>query len=237
MEKLFYRGQIYYAILPDRGESTQIGARPVIIVSNNVGNEHSSIVTVVPITTREKHALPTHFHFTLPRVYGTVLCEQVQTIGKEFIGDYAGCLTRHYMELLDAALSKVFNLDGSLGDKLPPEEGRIVQQQIERCENIQKKYLQEIKLLQEMIGYQESIENPEKPEVNDSKKIVSDCLSSLSVLEQSFSKKKYIRRTPEQIKNFIEKWQDSNISKEEVAREFGFSSKVTAGTFYKRHIK
>lgn len=237
MEKLVYRGQIYYAILPDKGESTQIGARPVIIVSNNIGNEHSPVVTVVPITTREKHSLPTHFHFTLPKVYGTALCEQVQTIGKELIGNYAGCLTRHYMGLLDTALSKVFNLDGSLGDKLPPEEGRIVQQQIEKCQSIQEKYLQEIKLLQKMIGYQETIENSKKLEINDSEQMISDCLPSLSVFEQSLSKKKYIKRTPEQIKSFIKKWQDPNTSKEEVAKEFGFSSKVTAGTFYKRHIK
>ena len=88
-----------------------------------------------------------------------------------------------------------------------------------------------------MISDKEAIENPKNLEVNDSERMISECLPSLSVFEQSLSKKKYIKRTPEQIKSFIEKWQDPYTSKEEVAKEFGFSSKVTAGTFYKRHIK
>ena len=54
------RGEIY---LVDLGEDTidceQRGTRPVVVLSNNIANQHSSIVTIAPLTTRCK-LLPVH---------------------------------------------------------------------------------------------------------------------------------------------------------------------------------
>ena len=43
---------------PKPGSNVQGGPRPAIIVSNNMCNKHSPVVSVVPITSRENKPLP-----------------------------------------------------------------------------------------------------------------------------------------------------------------------------------
>lgn len=62
MERIIKRGDIYYAELNPVIGSEQGGTRPVLIISNDVGNKHSPTVIVAPITSRihTKAKLPTH---------------------------------------------------------------------------------------------------------------------------------------------------------------------------------
>lgn len=84
------RKNIYIAELTGVGGSTQKGIRPVVIVSNDLGNQNpnNSIVTVVPITTNLNHNyLPTHVPL-FPSEFNNLkesaaCCEQVTTINKE----------------------------------------------------------------------------------------------------------------------------------------------------------
>lgn len=47
------RGDIYYVDFGQNIESNkQCGTRPAVIVSNNRANEHSPVITVVPLTSR-----------------------------------------------------------------------------------------------------------------------------------------------------------------------------------------
>jgi len=63
------RGEIYYADLNPVIGSEQGDYRPVLIVQNNTGNEHSPTVVVLPITGNiRKNSLPTHVH--LPKSCG-----------------------------------------------------------------------------------------------------------------------------------------------------------------------
>lgn len=49
--------------------SQQGGIRPAIIVSNNIGNKHSSTIKVLPGTTKRHNSnLPTHIHFSASEV-------------------------------------------------------------------------------------------------------------------------------------------------------------------------
>lgn len=48
MERKFKRGDIYYANLNPVIGSEQGGTRPVLIISNDVGNKHSPTVIVAP---------------------------------------------------------------------------------------------------------------------------------------------------------------------------------------------
>ena len=48
-----YRGQIYYIHPQEVVGSEQEGGRPAVIVSNDVCNEHSRVVEVVFLTTKE----------------------------------------------------------------------------------------------------------------------------------------------------------------------------------------
>ena len=52
MERKIKRGDIYYANLNPVIGSEQGGRRPVLIISNDVGNKHSPTVIVAPSTSR-----------------------------------------------------------------------------------------------------------------------------------------------------------------------------------------
>ena len=86
-----HRMELWWAALPTVPGHVQRGTRPVVIVSNDLGNASSPVVSVVPCTTqRHKPALPTHVYL---RGYGLssgsiAMCEQVMPLDKS-------CLLRH----------------------------------------------------------------------------------------------------------------------------------------------
>ena len=87
MEKTIKRGDIYYADLNPVIGSEQGGKRPVLIISNDIGNKHSPTVIVAAITgkTQTKAKLPTHTE--VKNVEGldrdsVILLEQIRTIDK-----------------------------------------------------------------------------------------------------------------------------------------------------------
>lgn len=54
-ENEYHRGEIFFINEGESSGSEQGGARPGIIVSNDVGNKHAPIVEVVYLTSREKY--------------------------------------------------------------------------------------------------------------------------------------------------------------------------------------
>jgi mRNA interferase MazF len=55
------RGEIWLVNLGNGdGTSKQAGFRPMIIVSNDMANIHSSVIHAIPVTTKNKNKLPTH---------------------------------------------------------------------------------------------------------------------------------------------------------------------------------
>ena len=59
-ENEYHRGEIFFINEGESSGSEQGGARPGIIVSNDIGNKHAPIVEVVYLTSREKKLMPTH---------------------------------------------------------------------------------------------------------------------------------------------------------------------------------
>lgn len=53
-ENEYHRGEIFFINEGESSGSEQGGARPGIIVSNDVGNKHAPIVEVVYLTSRKK---------------------------------------------------------------------------------------------------------------------------------------------------------------------------------------
>lgn len=105
-EQTYHRGQIYY-VYPrgyDYTGSEQGGGRPAIIVSNDVGNEFSRVVEVVFLTTREKKPLPTHVKICSARCPSTALCEQIETVDKERIGNYINEVTQAELKGIEKAI-------------------------------------------------------------------------------------------------------------------------------------
>ncbi|MDR0884454.1 MAG: type II toxin-antitoxin system PemK/MazF family toxin [Oscillospiraceae bacterium] len=103
-----HRGEIYFADLDPITGSEQGGNRPVLILSNDVGNKHSPTVIVAAITSREKNPLPTHIDLTgfagLSK-HSIVLLEQLRTLDKSRLGTYCGWLDERRMARVEAALA------------------------------------------------------------------------------------------------------------------------------------
>ena len=88
MDKTIKRGDIYYADLNPVVGSEQGGTRPVLVISNDIGNKHSPTVIIAAITSRvrKKKKLPTHLYLGanlrgLP-ANSIILFEQLRTIDK-----------------------------------------------------------------------------------------------------------------------------------------------------------
>lgn len=105
-EREIHRGEIFYMTFKEQVGSEQQGGRPVIVVSNETCNKFSPIVTVVPLTTKDKKPLPTHVELNIEGlpVYGTILCEQVQTASRYRLGNYVGEIDKHVMHEIEKAL-------------------------------------------------------------------------------------------------------------------------------------
>lgn len=100
-----YRGDIFNVKSNGKNVcgSEQYQDRPAVIVSNNIGNEHSSIVEVVYLTSKEKNPLPTHVKI-MCRVPSTAMCEQISNVSKERLGEYIRTCTDEEMAEIDRAL-------------------------------------------------------------------------------------------------------------------------------------
>ena len=98
------RRDVYRCALGDNGEGIQSGTRPVLIVSNNIGNKHAKILIVAPITSKRKTQLPTHFDIKLERK-STVLCEQLTIVHKSKLFDKMYSLNEADLDELDKALT------------------------------------------------------------------------------------------------------------------------------------
>jgi mRNA interferase MazF len=94
------RGDVYYV---DFGKGTdtrkQSGIRPAVVVSNNMANLYSPVITVVPLTSKihKKRFLPTHVF--IPANVGcglnsgsVALAEQVEAIDKDQLIDKKGSI-------------------------------------------------------------------------------------------------------------------------------------------------
>ena len=75
MNKEIRRGDLYYAELDPIVGSEQAGTRPVLVVSNDIGNQYSPVIVIVPITSRRigKKQLPTHVEVRYRNCSKTIL--------------------------------------------------------------------------------------------------------------------------------------------------------------------
>jgi len=117
MERTIKRGDIYYAKLNPVIGSEQGGTRPVLIISNDIGNKHSPTVIVAAITSRvqTKAKIPTHISVLDFEGLGKesiVLLEQIRTIDKKRLHQYVGILPTFSMARVDNALAISLALKG-----------------------------------------------------------------------------------------------------------------------------
>ena len=92
------RGDLLYADLGVQYQgSIQGGMRPVVVVSNNKANKHSSVITVVPLSSKieKSQSLPTHVFVSAYKAEGldrhsVALCEQVMALNFDRIIEHMG---------------------------------------------------------------------------------------------------------------------------------------------------
>ena len=109
------RGQIIMADLPCTGTSIQTGLRPCVVISNNKANTFSPNVIVVPLTSRNKKPLPTHYTM-LPsknnglKVASTVLAEQILTLSKTMIKRVIGKVEEEHIDNINHIIKESISL-------------------------------------------------------------------------------------------------------------------------------
>ena len=109
---IYHRGDIYLANLNPFKGSEQGGTRPVLVLSNDIGNYYSSLITIAPITSQlKKTQQPTHVMLDNVRGLSTesmVCLEQIHAIDKMRILRYLGKISKDQMSAVeDAALESL----------------------------------------------------------------------------------------------------------------------------------
>lgn len=109
VERTPMRGDIWYADLGSHPySSVQSGCRPVVVISNNIGNGHSDTVNILPLTRHlKKPDLPCHTELYPDNItdrhqmldISMILAEQITTIGKDALRNYVG-------RIVDAAVTQ-----------------------------------------------------------------------------------------------------------------------------------
>ena len=110
------RGDIWFADLESHsGTSIQCGCRPVLIISNDVGNTYAETLNVLPMTRQlKKPNLPCHTelnpdvisdrHQTMDN--SMILAEQITTISKNQLRNYVGRIEeKNLLDSIDRAVS------------------------------------------------------------------------------------------------------------------------------------
>ena len=129
------RGDMYYADLNPIIGSEQGDCRPVLIVQNDLGNEHSPTVVVAPLTTNiRKNHLPTHV--MIPCSCGLdrdslVLAEQIRTIDCSRLSEYIGHIGSELFPAIDTALAVCMGLE----NKRSPKGEMLELSLCSRCES------------------------------------------------------------------------------------------------------
>ena len=110
----FKRGQVWYCNLEGIKGSEQGGVRPVLIISNNIGNKHAPVVTIAIITSKHTKAkLPTHIWLSTYcglKVNSLVELEQVRTVDKSRLIQYLGEIQKGEQRLVDEAIKISFGV-------------------------------------------------------------------------------------------------------------------------------
>lgn len=85
----------------------QGGVRPILVIQNNIGNQHSPTVIVAAITSQCKKELPTHVPITGAKGINkrsVVLLEQIRTIDRYRLREWVGTIDSNVLAEIDEAL-------------------------------------------------------------------------------------------------------------------------------------
>lgn len=106
-QPIVYRGEIYYADLSPAFGSEQGGARPILILQNDIGNKHAPTTIAAPITCRlSKKHISAHVQINEGGLHeeSIVLLEQIRVLDKSRLKMKIGAVSADTMLAVDTAL-------------------------------------------------------------------------------------------------------------------------------------
>lgn len=105
------RGDIIIVDLGQHETSVQSGIRPCVVISNNMANRYSPVITVVPLTSKihKKEYLPTHVFLNGYRNTGLnrhslALCEQITSVAFSDVLEVAGRVSKRKLAEISNAV-------------------------------------------------------------------------------------------------------------------------------------
>ncbi len=105
------RGEIYWVDLePARGSETK-KIRPGLVISNDIGNEASSVVMIAPITSKVTRIFPFEVKTSVQGKSAKIMLNQTRAIDKSRLQDKIGNVDWEVLAAVAEALKVVFALD------------------------------------------------------------------------------------------------------------------------------
>ena len=106
---LVKRGDIFYVDLNPTKGSEQSGRRPVLVIQNDVGNEHAPTVIIAPLTTKKlSKEYPTSVNLKKGiaglKEDSAVLLSQIRTIDKTRLEKKIGALPADFLVKVNEAI-------------------------------------------------------------------------------------------------------------------------------------
>lgn len=98
------RGEIYYIAYRETIGAEIAKARPGVVVSNDAQNTQLDVVEVVYLTTNPRQDIPTHVSIKATGRPSMTLCEQIDTVSVELVGDFCGVCSPEEMAAIEHAL-------------------------------------------------------------------------------------------------------------------------------------
>lgn len=83
----------------------QQGIRPVVVVSNDVCNQSSAVITVVPLTTKIKRPFPQQVPIIMNEAVSIALADQITSIPVSELSSHICNLKQFQMDQIDRAIA------------------------------------------------------------------------------------------------------------------------------------
>lgn len=112
--RLILKGDIFHI---KSGDTNPIGDeqwsdRPAVVVSNDIANKHSGVITIVYLKTdRHRRVRPTQVPVKSCGKDALALCEQVFTVDKSRVAQYMGHISEDELKLIESALLVQFGIN------------------------------------------------------------------------------------------------------------------------------
>lgn len=141
MDNVYKRGSIWMFNRP-KSECLTSGTHPCIIVSNDEWNKISSVLTIVPCTSKPLKGTATHLVLENLNKLTYVFPGQITTVHKSDIHSYLGELSKEQLIELDKALAPMLGLSDT-----PINHYVRLQREIEHMPERKPEYMTEREML------------------------------------------------------------------------------------------